>query len=112
MATTREETGLVHTEVDIAARDMPAHIKPFFDGMTRQWAEVMGPTAVDNLELVECDWDLPPALHKRVGKGFWYSTEHEVPVHTLTTALESGGDKTLSHHQSQPPVYNGPRVQC
>ena len=60
---------------------------------------------MDNLELVACDWDLPPALHKRVGKAFWYSVEHEVPVHTLITALESMRDKILSHHQSQPLVY-------
>ena len=63
---------------------------------------------MDNLELVACDWDLPPALHKRVGKGFWYSVEHEVPVHTLTTAPKSVGDKILFHHQSQPPVYKEP----
>jgi len=67
------------------------------------------PTAVDNLERVP-GLDLPPALHKRVGKGFWYSVEHEVSVHTFTTALESVGDKILSHHQSQPPVHKEPRV--
>ena len=86
MATTREETGLVHTEVDMAAADRPAHVKPFFNGPMRQWTEVMCPTAVDNLVL-ERDCNLPQALHKRVGKGFWYSVKHEVPVHTWTTAL-------------------------
>jgi len=72
----------------------------------------MCPTAVDNLVRVECDSDLPQALRKRVDKGFWYSVEHEVPVHTFTTVLESMGDKILSHHQSQLPVYQEPRVQC
>ena len=43
---------------------------------------------------------------------FLYSVEHKVPVHTFTTALESVGDKILSHHQSQPPVYKEPSVQC
>ena len=101
----------MHTEVDMAAPDRPAHVKPFFNGLTRQWTEVMCLTAVDNLVRVECDRDLPPALHKRVGTGFWYSVEHEVPVHTFTTALESVGDKILYHLQSQPPVYKEPRVQ-
>ena len=96
----------------MAAADRPAHVKPFFNGPMRQWTEVMCPTAVDNLERVECDWDLPPALHRRVGKGVWYSVEHEVPVHTLTTALESVGDKIMSHHQSQLLVYKEPRMQC
>jgi len=102
----------VHTEVDMAAPDSPARVNPFFYGLTRQWTEVMCPTAVDNLERVECDCDLPPALHKRVGKDFWYSVEHEVPVHALITALELVGDKTLSHHQSQPSVHKEPRGQC
>ena len=81
----------MHTEVDMAAAERPAHVKPYANGLLRQWTEVMYPTVVDNLVL-ECDSDLPQALHKRVGKGFWYSVEHEVPVHTLTTALESVGD--------------------
>jgi len=98
----------VHTEVDMAAPDRPARIKPYANGLTRQCTEVMCPTAVDNLVRVECDSDLPPALHKRVGKGLWYAVEHEVPVLIFTTALESVGDKILSHHQSQLPVYREP----
>jgi len=72
----------------------------------------MCPTAVDRSALNATGTSLPQALQKRVGKGFWYSVEHEVPVHAFTTALESVGDKILSHHQSQPPVYKEPRVQC
>ena len=103
----------MYTDVDMAAPDRSAHVKLYANGQTRQWTEVMCPTAVDNLVRVECDWDLPPqALHKRVGKGFLYLVEYDVPVHTFTTALESVGDKILSHHQSQLPVDKEPRVQC
>ena len=61
----------MHTEVNIAASDRPAHVKLYANGLTRQWTQVMCPTAVHNLERVECHSDLPPALHKRVDQGFW-----------------------------------------
>ena len=57
----------MHMGVDMAVPDRPAHDKPYANGLTRQWTEVMCPTAVDNLEYVECDWDLPP---RRKAKGF------------------------------------------
>ena len=40
----------MHTEVDMAAPDRSAHVKPFFNGQMRQWTdrgEVPRPTAVD-----------------------------------------------------------------
>jgi len=39
----------VHTEVDMAAPDRPVDVKPYANGLTRQWTEVMCPTAVDNV---------------------------------------------------------------
>jgi len=71
----------------MAAPDRPAHVKPYANGLTGQWTEMKCATAVDNVVRFECNWDLLQASHKRVGKGFWYLVEHEVPVHTFTTAL-------------------------
>ena len=41
LSTTREETGIVHTEVAMVAPDRPAHDRPFFNVLTRQWTGVL-----------------------------------------------------------------------
>jgi len=53
---------------------------------------------------------LPGSLVQEGRQRVLVSEEHEGPVHTLITALESVGDNILSHRQCQPPVCKEPRL--